>query len=66
MITGYIDQDDNVFCGECWTKAKVVVAAASVLDTTDPEDPADTTFWVVDKCVLCGAEVKYKEIRLLA
>lgn len=66
MITGYMDEDDNVFCVECWTRAKAIGGAASVLDTIDPKDPADTTpFWVVDPCVLCGADVKYKDIKLL-
>ena len=46
--------------------AKAIGGAASVLDTIDPQDPADTTpFWVVDKCVSCGADVKYKDIRSL-
>jgi hypothetical protein len=67
MITGYIDDSDNVFCIDCWTKAKAIGGAASVLDTVDPEEPEDTTpFWVVDKCVLCGADVKYKGVKLLA
>ena len=66
MITGYTDEDDNVFCVECWEKAKATLCAGSVLDTIDSEDPADTTpFWVIDKCVLCGVGVKYKDIKLL-
>ena len=67
MITGYLDGDDNVFCTDCWRTAKAIGGAVSVLDTIDPKDPDDTTpFWVVDVCVLCGADVKYKDIKLLA
>jgi hypothetical protein len=67
MITGYLDEDDKVFCVWCWNKAKAIGGAASVLDMTDPNDLADTTpFWVVDPCVLCGDDVKYKDIKLLA
>ena len=44
---------------EAEEKAKAMGAPASVLDTVDPVDPADMTpFWVVDPCVLCGADVK--------
>jgi hypothetical protein len=39
MITGYVDEKENVFC---------------------------SAFWVVDNCVLCGAEVRCKDIKLLA
>jgi hypothetical protein len=67
MITGYVDEDDNVLCPECWKRAKAISGPASALDTIDPVDPSDTTpFWVVDPCVLCGDDVKYKDIKLLA
>jgi hypothetical protein len=67
LITGYMDDHDNVFCVDCWKKTKPIGGAVSMLDTFDPADPGDKTpFWVVDKCVLCGADVKYKDVRLLA
>lgn len=57
MITGYMDENDNFFCADCWKKASAVVAPASILDTVDPESPDDPTpFWVIDKCVLCGVD----------
>jgi len=67
MISGYVDEKENVFCTECWLKAKTLGGAARMLDTIDSVNPDDQTpFWVVDKCVLCGADVKYKDIKLLA
>ena len=67
MITGYVDEKENVFCTECWSKAKALGGAARMLDTIDPINPDDhTPFWVVDDCVMCGAHVKYKDIKLLA
>ena len=65
MITGYKDEGDNVFCVVCWKTAKAAGGAASILDSDDPADPGNV-FWVVDKCVACGADVKYKDVRLLA
>jgi hypothetical protein len=67
VITGYMDENENVFCANCWKKSKAVVEPVSVLDTVDPDEPDDKTpFWVVDNCLLCGVEVKYKDIKLLA
>jgi hypothetical protein len=67
LITGYMDDNENVFCVDCWRKAKPIGGAVCMLDTVDPADPDDETpFWVVDKCVLCRADVKYKDVRLLA
>lgn len=67
MISGYTDDGDNVFCAECWKKAKAAGGAASVLDTDDSEEPGDKApFWVVDKCVQCGVDVKYRDVRLMA
>ena len=67
MITGYVDESENVFCADCWKKAKAIGGAARMLDAIDSTNPDDQTpFWVVDNCVLCGADVKYKDIKLLA
>ena len=40
MMTGYVDEKENVFCTECWTKAKAPGGAARMLDT-DPTNPGD-------------------------
>lgn len=66
MITGYMDDNENVFCADCLKNARAVVDPVSILDTVDPESPGDETpFWVVDNRVLCGVEVKYKGVKLL-
>jgi hypothetical protein len=65
MISGYVDQDELIFCADCWVKKRPEGSSADrVMDTEDPEDPGDN-FWIVDNCEGCGKEVKYRSIRML-
>ena len=67
MITGYMDEDGNVYCTECRRKTKILGGPRRSLDMMDPSDPFNTAlFWVVDRCVLCEAVVNYENIKLLA
>ena len=66
MITGYMDENENVFCAECWKNARAVVDPVSILDTRDAENPDDETpFWVDAKSDRWGGEVKHSDANLL-
>jgi hypothetical protein len=65
MIVGYIDQEERVFCTECWpSKTATGSRPSQLLDDEDPQDP-HANFWVVDACTACAREVKYQSAMAL-
>jgi hypothetical protein len=65
MIVGYINQEEQIFCADCWrSQAEAGARPAQVLDSDDPHDPS-ANFWIVDNCADCGGQVKYQDATTL-
>ncbi len=65
MIVGYIDQEEHVFCADCWRiQATEGGRPSQILDDEEPDDPGDN-FWIVDPCSSCGRQVKHKALTTL-
>jgi hypothetical protein len=62
---GYIDTEDMLVCADCWQERLSLGARpARILDSGDDHEP-DDNFWIVDNCVRCEREVRYRSIQAL-
>jgi hypothetical protein len=66
MIVGYSDGDGaQVRCATCWLeRARAGAHPGRVLLCESPNGP-DDNFWIVDECVACGVQVRYRDDRVL-
>jgi hypothetical protein len=64
-IVGYVTDDDERYCAECWAALAARGSRPLKLMTTEVGE-ARGTFRIIDDCQQCSGKIDYQDIALLA